>query len=225
MSLLALPIGASKGGKSLSSGASSLNAAVKSLDEQSCFDWLPRKIEHWTILFSRFVVYTLPFKNADDANISGYLADDLRPSSFPFLEKFVRSVRIFMHPSNSGRWTRNLSLFMRHFTATFHRRYDMEMYHESVYSPSFNLSPPTVDSTVTLMSPLILMALYGKDESSSACGRLSLSHLAAMRPELVVLPLMETVNGGLSDVLEPHRVNASISAVSSIALLLLKVST
>ena len=132
-----------------------------------------------------------------------------------YLEKFLKTVETYFHPANVGRWLgklRDLLITLPYrFVTRLHKERFAKRTWETPIPEEYKLTDSDVDAFVKSMMPVAMTAMFstlGVRTASQA-----LQHLASMRPSLVIPSVLDKV----SSMLEPYKLNATLSCMEAIA--------
>lgn len=135
------------------------------------------------------------------------------------VESLFKSLESFYHPSNLGTWNVKLSQLLSKLPATLIRRLHRERYKkmrwERQVPVGYHMTDRTITRFVTALTPVINLAIFSRHGSMDAAQ--ALQHLSAIRPEIVVPPLLDKLYTSLQTVIEPHRLTATLQCAVSVA--------
>ncbi|XP_067680549.1 proteasome activator complex subunit 4-like [Haliotis asinina] len=133
--------------------------------------------------------------------------------------KLFKALQSFYYPSNVGRWNVKLSgllmAFPKHFIRRLHRERYQKPSWETPIPEAVHLTEDDITEFVTCMKNVTFVAMFGKHGSQDAA--VALRHLATMRPEMTVPPLLETMYPALETLIEPHRLIACMNCIVAVA--------
>lgn len=208
MKLMELPVGSglsrnatgglSFGGKQTLSSGHNANRRVEEAQGVALFS---RRRTDFFRLFAEFVVFTI---YPADCRI-----EDAETSTFAYLVNLIRVVEDFYHPSNSGRWSNSLIVFLHYLMISLHDRADRERYsrerpeaassadnrifYELPYAESHHLDRSMIRRIILLVRKPLFMALFSKDQRSVMTVCSALNHIAWMEPDLILPGILEKV--------------------------------
>ncbi|KAJ3050497.1 hypothetical protein HK097_008547 [Rhizophlyctis rosea] len=164
--------------------------------------------------FAKFIIYTIYPSSAD--------AGQSHPSkSLEHLATMIRSVESYFHPSNSGRWGYQLARFIQVLASEFLRRLRKEDKPTCETPQRLRLTKSIAEDFVTILRPVALSAMFGKDQIAVLSIHGCLKNLAWIEPQLIIPSLLERIYPGLETLTETHRTLTSLGTLWSISIPLL----
>lgn len=134
------------------------------------------------------------------------------------VEMLFKSLESYYHPSNLGKWNTKLSQLLYKLPQMFIKRLYRERYKKASWETpipaSHHLREETITRFVNALKPIINVAMFSR--YGSADSAFALQHLSAIRPEIVIPPLLEMLYTSLQTVTEPHRLTATLQCAVSI---------
>lgn len=135
------------------------------------------------------------------------------------IEKLFNAIKSFYHPSNTDRrWHSRLQQFLYKLPACYVKRLYRERYKPSIWSKripeTYKLTDEQTTKFVKIMLPVVLTSMFNQSAINPAS--MAFRDLAALRPELVVPPLLERLYGSYETLIEPHRLLSSINCVNAV---------
>ncbi|XP_054706567.1 LOW QUALITY PROTEIN: proteasome activator complex subunit 4-like [Uloborus diversus] len=128
------------------------------------------------------------------------------------ISRLFKALESFYHPSNHGRWLGKMQRLLQKLPVAVIKRIRRERYTKKV---NFNEIPEEAKLTneditefVKSIVPAALLSMFSKRgclDSATA-----LQNLGALRPEIVIPPLLERLYSSLETLIEPHRLTASM---------------
>ena len=197
---LDLPVGSSSNSSNSSDSRQySLNGSAKIL--QSTLNGRKAKVES----FAKFVVFTI-FPSSCSPSVSA--------KSLEYLEVLIQAIEGFFHPSNSGRWTQRICKFLQALALEMMKRIDIESKNISE-SSKFAITAEIRRRFVTVLRPVVYLALFGKDSSAVLSILHCLKYLAWIDPDAILPGLLARVYPALETVTETHRTVSCLSALNA----------
>ncbi|XP_077865747.1 proteasome activator complex subunit 4-like [Saccoglossus kowalevskii] len=140
------------------------------------------------------------------------------------LTRFILALESYYHPSNMGKYTIKLQGLLYKLPATFVRRIHRERYKKPSWihtiPDSHKLSDKAITTFVNSIIPAVFPAIFSKIGHMEAAT--ALQHIALLRPELVIPPLLEKTYTALQTLTEPHQLIATLSCIVAVSRTLLK---
>ncbi|KAL4715968.1 hypothetical protein ACJJTC_013268 [Scirpophaga incertulas] len=138
------------------------------------------------------------------------------------LRSFIAAIESYLHSANNGHWSHKLKYLLRKISREFLNRVNKEhdkspkllSSWENKSPDSFKLREEDITEFVTIVLEPTLQCVYSRCPADMS---LPLQQLAALRPAIVIPPLLEKLKTSLTSLTEPHRVTASMSAVGAVA--------
>lgn len=136
------------------------------------------------------------------------------------LKILVNAIESYVHPSNTGEWTRPISKLILSLVYQFHKRFNMEKEEDGALHnipKEYSLHEKVIDEFVEIFLPVIRTGVQSK-RSNAADDYLScLNLLAHLRPhtvlEYVILDIYESLQG----VISTHRVIIALRTVEELS--------
>ncbi len=137
-----------------------------------------------------------------------------------YLEQMFSALDSYYHTANYGHHTQKLNEFVYKLTTALTKRLHKERYARkitwgSVVPEAKKLTDDDVTRFVKCVQPIVLHIMYSKTGLGEA-GHI-LQHLATLRPEIVIPPVLERLFTALDTVTEPHKLTAAMTAVTSMS--------
>lgn len=131
------------------------------------------------------------------------------------LAKYLKSVDIYFHPSNSGDWCDVLGILLTNFSTVILKRLKMETTTNFV-PEDYKLPQKNIDDTISTIIDVAKLALFTKSNILFKAVVFCVNRFALIRPELVIPPLMEYIISGLETVTETHQTEHAIEILIGI---------
>jgi proteasome activator subunit 4 len=154
--------------------------------------------------FAQFIIYTC-YNDESSINLLRFLINAIEP---------------FYHPSNHGRWTSALVLFAESLSECLLERIEGEN-NKCEYPDNFFLTNEYKSKIVEIISPVLLLSMFGKDGGLVQASQKALSFLAWVKPEHILPAILERVYPSLSNLVETHRTSSAITTLGAVAIPLL----
>lgn len=158
--------------------------------------------------FSSVMIFSL---NGASALESGGIMDQI--------ETLLNAIESYVHPSNTGEWSRSIGKFIVSLTYQFHKRFNME---REEYGPlaklpeQFKISDALVKRFVRVMLPLVRTGLQSKRNSAIEQYLNSLTLLAHMDTEQTLSHVLLDIYESLEGVISTHRVITALRCVDEL---------
>ncbi|KAJ3146965.1 hypothetical protein HDU86_008326 [Geranomyces michiganensis] len=158
--------------------------------------------------FAKFVVWAARPAIVDTANTSILLR----------LNELIHAVETYYHPSNAGRWSYGLARFLQMLSYHFLRRVRLEAKQGCKTPVKERLTAAMRVEFVSILRPVVYLALFGKDSTSVHCIHQTLKYLAWIEPSHILPGLLERIYPALESLTESHRTISCIGALYHVAL-------
>lgn len=143
----------------------------------------------------------------------------------PLFRRLFASLSTYYHPSNSsGAWSGKLAALLDGICCSLEERVNVEKNNADEY-PSFKggdrslfLSEDALDSTIDVLLPLSVEALYSKDGGLQNAAQSALRALSWLSPALVLKAAQEQVYEALQSVTSSYKAPTAISLLSHVAI-------
>ncbi|XP_074596123.1 proteasome activator complex subunit 4A-like [Brevipalpus obovatus] len=136
-----------------------------------------------------------------------------------YIEGLFKAVESYYHPSNMNRFDNRLCMVLTKITSALVDRLRKERDTRKTWFPKtpeeFRITDPEIDRFVDIMMPVLSTALFSRFGTINVAT--SLKDLAWLRPEKVIPPILEKLYMAFDLILESHRLNSLIVAVSYLA--------
>lgn len=144
---------------------------------------------------------------------------DQKNSVMQLLEKLVKALESYFHPSNSGTWTKGLHSFLLDLVDAFVKRVFSERYRRPIWfifiPDEAKLTEEQITSFVNIVKPVAFLGMFCKQESVTSLH--ALHGLACLRPELVIPELVDRLYQSSETLTEPHRLHATLLTTMAVA--------
>lgn len=132
----------------------------------------------------------------------------------------LNAIESYVHPSNSGEWSRPISKLVLSFVYQFHKRYNQENQEEG---DLFNLPEESKLSDIVIMKFIDMLLPVLKTGIQSKKGNVSSDYLtcfyllAQLKPRKVIEYVLLDIFESLEGVISTHRVSVALRLMSEIA--------
>ncbi|KAG5419075.1 BLM3 [Candida metapsilosis] len=137
-----------------------------------------------------------------------------------FLQTLINAIESYIHPSNTGDWTRAISRLVLALIYQFHKRYNLETQPDgNLYNlPSpVKLSKNVVKEFVKIMLPVVKTGIQSKRDDASSEYVTALQLLAFLEPNYVLDNTLLDIYESLEGVISTHRVINAFRMIDSMA--------
>ncbi|KAI5960103.1 BLM3 [Candida pseudojiufengensis] len=135
-----------------------------------------------------------------------------------YIRSLINAIESYVHPSNSGDWTRPISKFILAIIYQFHKRYNMENEIDGLlYKISVKLSSTTVHEFVKIMLPIVKIGIQSKKSDASGDYLSALNLLSLLDSEYVLENTLLDIYESLEGVISTHRVLNALRMIDSLA--------
>ncbi|GFW26343.1 proteasome activator complex subunit 4 [Trichonephila clavipes] len=132
-----------------------------------------------------------------------------------YISRLFKALESFYHPSNHGRWLVKMQRLLQKLPLAVINRLHRERYLKSSWlapiPEEYKLTNQEVTDFVNSVVPAALLSMFSKRgciDSATA-----LQNLGALRPELVIPPILERLYSSLETLTEPHRLTAAMHCI------------
>ncbi|XP_051160943.1 proteasome activator complex subunit 4-like [Leptopilina boulardi] len=138
-----------------------------------------------------------------------------------YLDKFLKTVETFLHPTNNGSWALHLMKLVKDISQCFVARLHQERFKKKSWIPetpdSHKLTDGEIDDFVKSILPLALNSMFSKCIFVGMNACFTLKNLATVRP-ISVIPILMTKFGETYDSLtEPNRFTSLIFGLNAVS--------
>ncbi|KAK6463560.1 hypothetical protein DFJ63DRAFT_125438 [Scheffersomyces coipomensis] len=137
-----------------------------------------------------------------------------------YLKTILNAIESYVHPSNSGEWSRSISLMVLSFIRQFYGRYNMEREeHSDFYNipEEYKLTKEVVKEFVSIFIPIIKTGIQAKDTTVMEDYLLALQYITHLEPEMVLEFFLLDIYESIEGVISTHRVNTAIQEIEVLA--------
>ncbi|CAK7902305.1 proteasome activator Blm10p [[Candida] anglica] len=136
------------------------------------------------------------------------------------LQVLLNAIESYIHPSNSGEWSRSISKLILSLIYQFHKRYNTEVQEYGTLNSlpeEFKLGSDVTTKFVEVFLPLIRIGVQSKSAKVAEDYQTSMHLLAYFRPEMVLETMLIDVYESLEGVISTHRVTAALRTLEELA--------
>jgi proteasome activator subunit 4 len=137
------------------------------------------------------------------------------------LNKFIQATESFFHPSNHGQWSMLLAKLVNYLSGEFVKRWTAEEKPECKTPHAWRLTPAIKYHFVLTLRTVVLLSLYAKDPITIITAATTLRNLTVLSSELVLPSVLERAYPALENVIETHRINSTLSALTLLSSVML----
>ena len=137
-----------------------------------------------------------------------------------YLENLVAAVNSYIHPSNSGEWSRSISKMLLSFVYQYHKRYNMEkepdgeLYNLPI---EYKLDSLTTKKFVSIFLPAFKIGVQSKKKSVADDYLTSIHLLCHLDSTIVLEHFLLDIYDSLENVTSTHRVTAALRSLEEFA--------
>lgn len=135
------------------------------------------------------------------------------------LETLVNAIESYVHPSNSGEWSRTISKLILSLVYQFHKRYVLENEKESLLTDlpnQYKLNDNVVSRFVKILLPVLKLGIQSKKDNVAEDYLTCYHLLAYLMPEEVLEEVLVDIYESLEGVISNHRVTAAIRTLEEL---------
>ncbi|OBA23058.1 hypothetical protein METBIDRAFT_29597 [Metschnikowia bicuspidata var. bicuspidata NRRL YB-4993] len=132
---------------------------------------------------------------------------------------FVNAIESYVHPSNSGEWSKPIGKLIMSLVHQFAKRYNMEREVDGklyALAETHKLSDKVVKSFVSIILPIVRTGLQSKKESAVEQYLLTLAPLAHLDAETTLGYLLLDIYESLQGVISTHRVKTALRCMGEL---------
>jgi proteasome activator subunit 4 len=133
------------------------------------------------------------------------------------LEGLIQAVETFFHPSNSGAWTRQLSMLVYFLADFFVMRWNRERSGEMDVPDDRKLNGDVKHRFVLCLRDVVFMGIYSKSGTAMNHSLSALQSLAYLEPDLILPGALQRIYPAMQGLVEVHRTISSIRALQMLA--------
>lgn len=158
-----------------------------------------------TISMARWIVSTL----GNGSKAQGYL------------DKFLKTVETYLHPTNNGSWALNLMKLVKDISQCFIARLHQERFKKKSWIPetpeSHKLTDGEIDDFVKSILPVALNSMFSKCIFVGVSACFTLKNLATIRPNSVIPILLTKFDETYDSLTEPNRFTSLIFGLNAVS--------
>ncbi|KAK6199468.1 uncharacterized protein RJT21DRAFT_121797 [Scheffersomyces amazonensis] len=137
-----------------------------------------------------------------------------------YLKTLLNAVESYVHPSNSGDWSKPIALFTSSLIRQFHSRYNVENEPFGMLNQiptRYKLSQSMIDEFVEMFLPIVNTGIQSKNNEIVEEYIGALQHLAHLNPTKVLDYVLLDIYESLQGVISTHRVYTAIQEIDVLA--------
>lgn len=137
-----------------------------------------------------------------------------------YLENLIAAVNSYIHPSNSGEWSRSISKMLLSFVYQYHKRYNMENETDGeLYNlpTEYKLDSITTKKFVSIFLPAFKIGVQSKKKSVADDYLTSIHLLCHLNSTSVLEHFLLDIYDSLENVTSTHRVTAALRSLEEFA--------
>lgn len=138
------------------------------------------------------------------------------------LEGLIQAVETFFHPSNSGGWTRQLSMLVYFLADFFVMRWNRERTGEMDVADDRKLNDEVKRRFVLCLRDVVFMGIYSKSSTAMNHSLSALQSLAYLEPDLILPGALHRIYPAMQGLVEVHRTISSIRALQMLAKIMVR---
>ncbi|CAF4503506.1 unnamed protein product [Rotaria socialis] len=136
-----------------------------------------------------------------------------------YLDDLLMAMKNFYHPSNTGKFQKNLVEFLLDLSDNFVDRVRLERKAHPVWwfqpHESCRLTEQNITDFVNCIKDYVFTSIFNKEHGQKAIE--ACQYLSMLRPELIVSPMAETLFSSIENITEPHRFTTSVVCLTHLA--------
>ncbi|CAF4019942.1 unnamed protein product [Adineta steineri] len=138
-----------------------------------------------------------------------------RSSCLQYLADLLISIRSFYHPSNMGKFQKNLVEFLLKLTTGFSR--ERKAHPVWFFTPlsTHRLTEDNITDFVNCLKEYVFISIFNQDYMETAVE--ACHYLSILRPELIIPSIVEKHFWAIDSMTEPHRFTSIITCLTHIA--------
>ena len=141
----------------------------------------------------------------------------LRPGgglAFTMLERIIKAVESYLHPSNGGYWTYRLSQLLASLCEYMSERVNAER--DLPDNDPCKLGAADINNIAALILPLALQGLYSKSGTATLQSCVAFKYLGSLAAGTTLPPLLERAYQALTTLTEVHQTNSALEALAGV---------
>eukprot|EP00743_Colponemidia_sp_Colp-15_P005386 GILK01005788.1.p1 GENE.GILK01005788.1~~GILK01005788.1.p1 ORF type:complete len:1828 (-),score=234.09 GILK01005788.1:70-5553(-) len=151
-------------------------------------------------------------------------SDDMQNTVKESLDKLLKAIAPYVHPSNGGRWSPLLGSLLRTLCSSYNRRIHREQQPQCIVPAQYKLDKQDNSNFLAPILPLLLQGIYAKQGTMVALCEEAFKHAVVLAPEDVLTPLVDRVLFALETVTETHQTLIAIKLLSVMTRALIRYS-
>lgn len=145
------------------------------------------------------------------------LSGNNEPKALDMLERLLKGLEPFCHPSNQERYTEHIFSLVADLTDLFTYRWNEERSGESRIPQERHLTHAIRDRFVSALLRIIPYGIYSKSRSTTSLALTPLLRLTFLAPDMVIPQFLREIYPSLQNQFTPHRTLSCLSALSALA--------
>ncbi|EGW32869.1 uncharacterized protein SPAPADRAFT_150198 [Spathaspora passalidarum NRRL Y-27907] len=137
-----------------------------------------------------------------------------------YLRTLTNAIQSYIHPSNTGDWTRPISKLIIALVYQFHKRYNSETQPDGFYyniPQEVKLSSKVVKEFVAIFLPIVKIGIQSKKTNATEDYLSTLQLLAFLDPEVVLESTLLDIYESLEGVISTHRVSIALRSIDTLS--------
>lgn len=136
------------------------------------------------------------------------------------IANLLNAIESYVHPTNTGPWTKMIAKFVYSFIYQFHKRFNQENEKDGLLAnipEEVKLNKEVVDKVVSIFLPIVKTGLQSKKSSAVDTYLSSLNLLAFLDSPVVLEAVLLDIYESLEGVISTHRVIVAIRTLDELA--------
>ncbi|KAF9155612.1 hypothetical protein BG015_009167 [Linnemannia schmuckeri] len=138
-------------------------------------------------------------------------------STLAHLAELIQATESFYHPSNYGKWSYVLALFLEALARDYLERWNKEKLPKCKTPQEYRLTTELNKRFVETVRGVTYQLMFSKDQRAVATNQKTLRYLAWIEPSLIIPGVLERAYPSLESLTESHRTTSVISALGALA--------
>ncbi|RKP08827.1 hypothetical protein THASP1DRAFT_29379 [Thamnocephalis sphaerospora] len=161
-------------------------------------------------VYGRLIIWSIRTSECDPS--------DGMPLGIHRLEKLIRALESYFHPSNHGWWAPLLTSILEHTTSQLLRRMRMEADTERYCIPeAARLTAPMRRRIIEALRPAIMLAIFSKDPFSINSAQVAVRYASWIDPAAILPSILGRIVPSLESLTETHRTRSMIQSLTLLA--------
>lgn len=133
------------------------------------------------------------------------------------LSKLIISCESFFHPTNGGKWTNDLTAFLKYIVYEFNKRWHEELLPDCKVPKARRLTPLMRRELVRCLRTVSLLSIFSSDSTTTSNVQSALKSMITMEPDLILPSILERAVSALETLTETQRTIAIIKALGAVS--------